>query len=167
MPSICLIPIDEELRQVIEESPHAFSAKYGASLGEYGEVVLGVVSQTLDHLEKVPREAAWGGFLAADPARGLIVGACGYAHGPDRDGSVEISYFTFPRFEASGYATQMASELLRRGLDSPIVTNVIAHTLPERNASSHILEKIGLTRDGEAQDEEAGVVWRWSYRASS
>jgi len=38
----------------------------------------------------------------------------------------------------------------------------IAHTLPEPNASTRILEKVGLRRDGEARDPEVGVVWRWA-----
>jgi RimJ/RimL family protein N-acetyltransferase len=38
---------------------------------------------------------------------------------------------------------------------------VRAHTLPERNASTRILEKLGFERIGQAVDPEVGQVWRW------
>lgn len=36
-----------------------------------------------------------------------------------------------------------------------------AHTLPERNASTRVLEKCGFTLVGEVVDPDDGVVWRW------
>ena len=41
------------------------------------------------------------------------------------------------------------------------VTAVIAHTLPERNASNRVLEKAGFQFEAEAQ-EDGEVVWRFS-----
>ena len=38
------------------------------------------------------------------------------------------------------------------------VTTVIAHTLPERNASNRVLEKAGFRFEGEAQEDDE-VVW--------
>jgi RimJ/RimL family protein N-acetyltransferase len=38
---------------------------------------------------------------------------------------------------------------------------VIAHALPERNASTRVLEKVGFTYDGAAA-ENGEVVWRYS-----
>jgi len=165
MPSIRLIGIDDGLRRIVDEDSGNFAAAYGASLGEGVGVVREVVSQTLALLEKAPRAPEWGGFLAADQEKGTVIGTCGFTHGPEGDGSVEIAYFTFPQFESRGYATAMARELLRRALESGAVREVIAHTLPERNASTRILEKIGLHMVGEADDDEAGRVWRWSYRS--
>jgi RimJ/RimL family protein N-acetyltransferase len=41
------------------------------------------------------------------------------------------------------------------------VVRVIAHTLPERNASNRVLEKVGFSHDGD--DREDGVlVWRYA-----
>jgi len=37
---------------------------------------------------------------------------------------------------------------------------VIAHTLPERNASNHVLEKLGFVFDGEVHEDD-DVVWRF------
>jgi hypothetical protein len=41
------------------------------------------------------------------------------------------------------------------------VEAVIAHTLPERNASVRVLEKTGFALDGESTDDDAGTVWRF------
>jgi [ribosomal protein S5]-alanine N-acetyltransferase len=42
------------------------------------------------------------------------------------------------------------------------VTLVIAHTLPEWNASNRVLQKAGFVYDGEAR-EGGEVVWRFSH----
>jgi ribosomal-protein-alanine N-acetyltransferase len=42
------------------------------------------------------------------------------------------------------------------------VTTVVAHTLPEWNASNRVLEKTGFRLDGEAA-EDGEVVWRFSH----
>ena len=95
----------------------------------------------------------------------LVIGTCGFTHGPEADGTVEIAYFTFPEYEGRGYAKAMASELLTRALQSSNVRDVIAHTLPEHNASTRILESVGLQHVGDADDADVGKVWRWAYRA--
>jgi RimJ/RimL family protein N-acetyltransferase len=54
----------------------------------------------------------------------------------------------------------MASELTTRAKSSSAVERVIAHTRPERNASTRVLEKSGFQRDGEIVDPVFGLVWR-------
>jgi RimJ/RimL family protein N-acetyltransferase len=161
MPQIRLIPIDDKLCGVVKHAPDEFAGTFGASLGDSTQVVQDVVKQTLALFATSPRAAEWGGFLVADPERALVIGSCGFTHGPEADGSVEIAYFTFPEFEGRGYATAMAAELLRRSRQSDSVSKVIAHTVPERNASTRILEKIGMERAGEAEDADVGKVWLW------
>jgi RimJ/RimL family protein N-acetyltransferase len=167
MPSVRLIRIDDELRGVVEDAPDDFARSYGASMGECRPAIREVVSQTLALLARAPRAVEWGGFLGSDQERAIVVGTCGFTHGPEADGVVEIAYFTFPMFEGRGYATAMAGELLKRSLESGTARKVIAHTLPERNASTRVLEKIGLQRVGEAHDPEVGKVWLWVYRPGS
>ena len=158
-----LIPIDENVRREIESSPGAFAKTYGPSLnGANAAVIREVVVQTLELYRKAPRAAEWGGFLVVDRALGAVVGTCGYAHGPEADGSVEVAYYTFPGFEGRGYASAMAQELLARAERSGLVREVVAHTLPERNASTRVLEKVGLRHVGEDSDPDAGRVWKWS-----
>jgi len=124
-------------------------------------VVREVIRQTLAMLESHPRDASWGGYLVVDPGSGTVVGTCGFKTGPAEDGVVEIAYFTFPEFEGQGFATAMAAGLRELAERSSDVQRIIAHTLPERNPSTRILEKIGMRLIGEVDDPEDGRVWRW------
>lgn len=100
----------------------------------------------------------WIGYLAI--SAGCAVGTCAYKS-PPAAGRVEIAYFTFPEFEGRGIATAMARQLVALArAESPGVT-VTAQTLPARNASNGILEKLGFSRAGSAMDAEAGEVWEW------
>jgi RimJ/RimL family protein N-acetyltransferase len=91
------------------------------------------------------------------------VGTCAFKGPPDGQGEVEVAYFTFPTHEGRGYATAMARALCDRAAASAGVRCVRAHTLPERNASVRVLEKLGFRRAGDVQDPEDGPVWRWEW----
>ena len=47
----------------------------------------------------------------------------------------------------------------------PRVERVLAHTLPEANASTAVLERLGFACEGLVTDPEDGPVWRWSRMA--
>jgi RimJ/RimL family protein N-acetyltransferase len=119
-----------------------------AVLGRERQLLLGdqvgtlreVGAATAAFLARAGGEARWGSFLAVDPANRLVVGTCSYKGPPDADGAVEIAYFTFP---------------------------VRAHTLPERNASVRVLEKLGFAHLGQIVDPEDGPVWRWERAPGS
>ena len=115
---------------------------------------LSVTPRSVDALE-------WGGYFAIDPASRRIVGSCAFKGPPTDTGTVEIAYFTYPEFKGCGYATAMAAKLIALASGSPAVRRIIAHTMPERNASGRVLEKVGMRFDGEVIDPEDGRVWRW------
>lgn len=161
MDRLRLIPIDEELARILALGSEGFELQYEAYLGSHFDVVSDVVKETLEHIRKTPREAPWGCYLAVDEASSEVHGTCGFKFGPDAAGCVEIAYFTFPGYEGRGNAVTMASNLLRIALASPIIHRVIAHTLPERNASTRVLEKSGFAFVGEVEDPEDGQVWLW------
>ena len=82
---------------------------------------------------------------------------------PNGQNEVEIAYHTFSRFESQGYATAMAYEMF--GIAKRVgnaVSCVVAHTLPEVNASTSVLKKNGFEFAGEMIDPEDGKVWRWT-----
>ena len=107
----------------------------GYSLGEHAALVGKLVEQTLKHFGAVSRPAPWLAYLAADPVRGLVVGTCAFKEVPGPEGEAEIAYFTFPGFEGEGYATAMAAALIALAREAAPAVRVIAHTLPEVNAS--------------------------------
>ena len=155
-----LIPIDEQLGRTLE-SADQFEKTFEVSLGPNTTLVRDVVQQTLSLLEAVPRDPCWGGFLAVDEKRSTVIGTCGFKAGPGSERQVEIAYFTFPPFEGHGCATLMARELISMAEGSREAPRVMAHTLPERNASTRVLEKVGMSWIGEFADPEDGKVWRW------
>lgn len=166
MPSyrLALLAVEEGMEPLLEGDGREFERRYGATIGGSAELLRVVVRMTVDLAARAPRESKWGGFFVVDEERRAVVGMCGYKGGPAADGSVEIAYGTVPELEGRGYATAMAAELTRRALADEAVKTVIAHTLPERNASGRLLEKNGFERVGAVVDPEDGPVWRWELR---
>jgi len=148
-----------------------FARRHGASIAvEELPLVREVVAQFLELARRVGASAPWICYLTVCEDRHAVIGCCGFKGNPAparpdaREGRrvVEIAYFTFPRFERQGYATAMAAALfeLARGADGAVQL-AIAHTLPERNASTRVLERSGFRFAGEVVDPEDGRVWRW------
>ena len=106
----------------------------------------------------------WGGYLAIDDTTNEVIGSCAFKAPPTLDGVTEIAYFTYPGFEGRGYATLMARRLVELATTSSHVRRVIANTLPERNASTSVLEKVGMQFVGEVIDPDDGRVWRWEMQ---
>lgn len=90
----------------------------------------------------------------------LTVGTCGFKTPPQK-GRVEIAYYTFAEFEGRGYATAMARALvvLARKTDPSI--KIVAQTLPKKNASNHLLQKMGFYYLGQVASADDGEVWEW------
>jgi ribosomal-protein-alanine N-acetyltransferase len=82
-----------------------------------------------------PNRAAWGTrfFVAGDP--GELVGWGGFK-GPPRDGIVEVGYEIAARRRGRGLATEATRAMVAEAFADERVTAIIAHTLPERNASA-------------------------------
>lgn len=112
--------------------------------------------------DKVGYAEPWVCYLAIlDDA---VVGSCGFK-GPPSDGRVEIAYFTFPTCEGRGIATAMATRLLTLALGQSPRPVVAAQTLPRRNASHGILEKLGFRHVATLRHPEDGTVWEWRLPA--
>lgn len=161
MRAIGLVHIDSELEASLAGDPGDFEQRYRARLGATGELAREVVRQSFARFPLADSDPVWSGFLAVDACTEEIVGSCAFKGPPAPDGSVEIAYFTFPPFERQGFGTAMAAKLVEIALSSGRVECVLAHTLPERNACTRILEKLGFRCGGEVIDPEDGLVWRW------
>jgi [ribosomal protein S5]-alanine N-acetyltransferase len=107
-------------------------------------------------------EPVWGArlFVTGDPPE--LVGWGGFK-GPPRDGVVELGYEIAEERQGRGLATAATRAMLAEAFADDRVTMVIAHTLPERNASTRVLEKAGFSFDGELA-EDGEVVWRHAIR---
>ncbi len=153
--------LDSPLLEMALSTPDALERELGVSLGDHRDLVLEVARQTKTFMGKRFTDAPWYGYVALDRELGLVVGTCSFKGPPDAAGLVEIAYFTFPPFENRGYATAMAQHLLDIAAATKRVLAICAHTMPERNASNRVLEKLGFRLEGEREDPEDGPVWRW------
>jgi len=105
------------------------------------------------------------GFDLVDRATEAVIGTCGFVGPPGLDETVEIAYGVEPAYEGKGYATEAAQALTAFAFASSRVRIVRAHTLPQRNASTHVLTKCGFHLVGEIVDPVDGLVWRWERAA--
>jgi ribosomal-protein-alanine N-acetyltransferase len=101
------------------------------------------------------------GFFVVHRESQCVIGSAGFKGAPDSAGMVEIAYGIVPGFQEQGYATEAATALLRYAFASGRVRQARAHTLPESNASTHVLRKCGFQFIGTVVDPEDGPVWRW------
>jgi ribosomal-protein-alanine N-acetyltransferase len=110
------------------------------------------------------RDPWWDGFGMLLKAERRVVGLCGYAGPPSSEGVVEIAYGVATAYQAKGLATEAARALVSNAFTFPEIKAVCAHTLPETNSSSRVLQKCGFHHVGEATDPDAGPVWRWELK---
>ena len=108
-----------------------------------------------------PPEEPWVAYLCAQANR--ILGTCAFKS-PPRNGEVEIAYFVFPEYQRKGLGTFFAAFLIAQArLASPQI-RILAETLPEKNASTQILERLNFEKLGEYLHPEDGKVWQWVHR---
>jgi len=101
------------------------------------------------------------GFAVAHEESQSVIGSVGFKGPPDEAGMVEIAYGIVPAFQGQGYATEAAASLVAFAFGDGRVRIIRAHTLPELNASTRVLEKLHFACLGEVVDPEDGLVWRW------
>jgi [ribosomal protein S5]-alanine N-acetyltransferase len=101
------------------------------------------------------------GFAIIHKIDNVMIGMCAFTGPPDADGVVEMAYGIAPPFQGKGYATEAAVALVEFASQNGRVRTICAHTLPEINASTHVLEKCGFRKTGEIIDSENNLVWRW------
>jgi RimJ/RimL family protein N-acetyltransferase len=155
------IPATRKVMRLLASDPEDFAAEYDVRLHEVAQAV---GRQSLAFMKTFPYETSpdWFGYLVMEGETRQLVGVCSFK-GPPADGVLEIAYFTFPGFEGRGIGTEMARFLLQRAAMLPDVSAIIARTAAESNASTRILEKIGMRFAGEEQ-EEGMAVWRWQQQ---
>lgn len=105
--------------------------------------------------------APWIGYLALND--NTYVGMCAFKSPPSSN-RVEIAVQTFPEYEGRGIGTQMARELIALARQTQPAVIIAAQTLPEKNASTAILEKSGFELFCELEHPDDGIVWEWRHR---
>jgi RimJ/RimL family protein N-acetyltransferase len=101
------------------------------------------------------------GFAVVHAEKNEVIGNAGFTGPPDPEGAVEIAYGIVPDYQRQGFATEAAQALVAFARTNDRVRTICAHTLPERNASTRVLEKCGFQRVGELIHPTDGLIWRW------
>lgn len=117
------------------------------------------LTEVLAVITRDRRAAPWGAYLART-GEGRIAGLCCFK-AEAQGGEAEIAYATLPSFEGQGVARSMVAGLVDIAAAGG-AGRLVAHTLPEPNPSTRVLERSGFTREGDAIDPEDGPVWRWA-----
>jgi [ribosomal protein S5]-alanine N-acetyltransferase len=131
-----------------------------ANPGPLPEVARTAVASTVQLYARAGWNPPWIGYLAFEGS--ACVGTCAFTSPPVK-GTVEIAYFTFPGHEGRGVATRMAERLVSISLSHSPDVSVTAHTLPEENASTRILRKVGFVHVGAVVHPEDGQIWVWRH----
>lgn len=129
--------------------------------GPRTEVLTEVIAMTLALYSRVGYQPPWTSYLAVED--GAALGSCSFTSAPV-EGSVEIAYYTFPGNEGRGVATEMATHLIDMTSSRSEIVDVIAFTLPARNASHRILEKLGFESMGNVEHPEDGTILKWRLK---
>lgn len=128
--------------------------------GEFDRDLLSqVVMATKSYYEEVGFVPPWIGYVALSTGR--PVGTCGFKGAPV-DSRIEIAYFTFPGNEGQGLATEMARHLIALAQEHDDRLLIAAQTLPERNASHRVLEKLGFSIQDRLVHPTDGEVLEWN-----
>ena len=163
MKEIQLLGLHLDELALIETDFASYCAKHNVRAGQNAGRTRDMAALWKKFMLSVGAVSPWIGYLTMDAASRMIIGTCAFKGNPNQEGNVEIAYFTFPDHEGKGYATAMAHALIQIALSHPETSGIIAHTLPNPNASTRVLQKVGMQFVGDVFDPEDGPVWRWQY----
>ena len=115
-----------------------------------------------EFLKANPSALGWGTYLFVFKPAQKLIGLGGFKGPPTQDGVVEIGYALSTAYRGQGLATEASRGMLAYAFANPVVVEVRAHTLPEQNSSTRVLERVGMKSLGAVIDPDDGEVWRWN-----
>jgi RimJ/RimL family protein N-acetyltransferase len=158
-PALRIEPLSLAHVAALLDGPERFRQEFALEVLDGYVEFDGVLEHTARRIDDEGIAPEWLSYLFIDPDGGAVIGLGGFK-GPPADGIVEIGYGIAPARRERGYATEAARQLVERAADRG-VTTVIAHTLPETNASTGVLGRLGFTRTATVDDPDDGPIWRW------
>lgn len=164
MKDVQLVRLDPAIEESLASNSAYIDAMINDNWSQVGDLVHELVGRKLTATPVSINQLEWSGYFVVDTDTRDVVGSCAFKGQPTEEGTVEIAYFTFPDFEGKGYATSMACRLIDLARTSETIKRVIAHTLPEKNASTRVLEKAAMSFVGEVVDPDDGRVWQWGMQ---
>jgi len=155
-----LVPATVALIDQALAGPEALAAALGFPVAEGWYVWPDALARTRAWLADHPEFGEWSTQLIVLDDPRTLIGMGGY-RGPPEGGVVEIGYALAPSARGRGLATAAARLLVERAFADPRVEAVVAHTMPESNPSTRLLERLGFVKVRELVDPNDGPVWQW------
>tara|TARA_R110002073_G_scaffold118918_3_gene258968 strand:+ start:65675 stop:66154 length:480 start_codon:yes stop_codon:yes gene_type:complete len=112
------------------------------------------------------QKRGYGMFAVELKSTGDVIGFCGLVH-PDDQEEAEIKYALHRSQWGNGYASEMAGAVLRFGFDMLGLESVIATIAPKNSASIRIVEKLGMSRIEDRQEDDGEVTLVYSTNPGS
>ncbi|PZV10782.1 MAG: GNAT family N-acetyltransferase [Leptolyngbya sp.] len=151
----------------LETNPSKLEQHLGISIPEHWTEFPEVIPYSYKALKLDPSLAGWWTYLFIHAADKVLIGFGGFKGKPDDSGMVEIGYEIIPAYQNQGLATETALKLIDYAFTHPFVTVVQAHTLAALNASTRVLEKVGMKQVEAFHDPEDGDLWRWQLNRNN
>ena len=166
--SISLLPQTPEHSRALLEGAHVYESRFSIRVADGVRDFLTGPEVSTEFLARLNSSAAadpWkDGFAVVHVADNAVIGVCSFTGPPGTDEMVEIAYGIAPAYQNRGYAGEAAWALIAYAFTSGRVRTIRAHTLPQHNASTHVLMKCGFTLIGEVTHPDDGTVWRWEMQ---
>jgi ribosomal-protein-alanine N-acetyltransferase len=162
-----LIPCELEHFDAMLRDENELARLLGVSLADDwmgGEEAREAIPYSYNYLKSHPEALGWWMYLFIHTEDNALIGIGGFKGVADAEGMVEIGYSIAPAYRQRGLATEAARGLVDYAFSHAHVTRVDAHTLPERNPSTRVLQRIGMRHVGLGQDPDEGEVWHWSLK---
>jgi RimJ/RimL family protein N-acetyltransferase len=153
-----VLPVTREWAEALAEGDNAFGERFGVGV-EAGWLGFPEALPIILEAARRDRPDPWGPHLFFAEDDGALVGNGGWKGAPV-DGEAELGYAVAPSRQRRGIATAVVRELVGRARNAGLRT-VVAHTLAEESASTHVLTKCGFVRVAESVDPVDGRIWRW------
>lgn len=160
-----MIPCELSHFEALLRDERELAAVLGVSLADDWlgfEAAREAMSHSYEYLKANPNALGWWTYLFIHGQDNALIGLGGFKGEADSAGTVEIGYSIASGYRRRGLATEAARGLIDYAFRHSHVTEVSAHTLPERNPSTQVLQNVGMRHIAVVQDPEDGEVWRWS-----
>lgn len=121
------------------------------------DAIRSIMNRTLAMWE----DYGYGPWAAIDKQSGRWVGRIGLNLLPDWPGpdKWEVGFELAPEFWGQGFATEGAREAIRFGWANTPLTRIISATAVSHQASRRVMEKCGMTFQGEVRIRGTEVAW--------
>jgi RimJ/RimL family protein N-acetyltransferase len=160
-PQLKLLPANLALYEAVLLGNSVLSAVLGVIIPDKWTAFPEAILVSFDKIKSDPSLAEWFFHFIIHRADNKLIGTGGYKGHPSPEGMVEIGYEIISPYRGKGYATEAAAAFIQHAFSFANIQKVVAHTLPDYNASVSVLRKTGMQFVQKENHPEEGEVWLW------